>query len=74
MNKQDKDTIKKYESNILSAGKSNYVRMMPKYALERLLEIYNRELGTSLSANFGCGVCALDFLKKFYKNIYLNMK
>lgn len=73
MTKQDKSLILKYEKNIVTAGKADYTRMMPTYALEQLQEIYNREMKTDLRTNFTCGHCVLTFLKNFYKNIYVNL-
>lgn len=73
MTKEEKRIIEKYEKNIITAGKYNYVSMMPRYVLEKLQEIYNAELGTNVKENFSCGTCVLNFLKKFYLKIYSKM-
>lgn len=57
--------IERWEPNILTAMRSNYLRNVGRSGLLELVAIYERVTGTAVRVNTNCATCILSFLQKF---------
>lgn len=55
--------LKKYENNFTTAIKANYTRNVPSRDIDKMVEIYNRVMGTSMKICSYCTSSVLNFLK-----------
>lgn len=73
MTKEDIEYLEKYELNFKTAINANYTRNVTHTALDRMLEIYQRETGKTFTLCKSCTSSVLAFLKVIGK-IYLVQK
>ena len=67
MTQEDIKYLEAYEQNFTTAINSNYSRNIVSSALDRMLEIYQRETGTSYRLCKSCTSSVLSFLKQIGK-------
>lgn len=67
MTQEDIKYLEAYEQNFTTAINSNYSRNIVSSALDRMLEIYQRETGTSYRLCKSCTSSILSFLKQIGK-------
>lgn len=67
MTQEDIKYLEAYEQNFTTAINSNYSRNIVSSALDRMLEIYQRETGTSYRLCKSCTSSVLNFLKQIGK-------
>lgn len=74
MNNNDKNYLKKYESNLRTAYFSDYSRNIPTAVLQKMEQIYYNETGDAITTNYSCGNCILKSLKKIGKWWFTKIK
>lgn len=67
MTQEDIKYLEAYEQNFTTAINSNYSRNIVSSALDRMLEIYQKETGTSYRLCKSCTSSVLSFLKQIGK-------
>lgn len=63
MLREDYEYLKQFESNFNTAIKSNYTRNIPQSKLEKILEIYQKEVGKGYKVCLHCNSIVVSFLK-----------
>jgi hypothetical protein len=70
MLREDYEYLKQFESNFRTAINSNYSRNIAESHLNRMVEIYSKEIGKSHKICIRCGTVVLNFLKDLGKIYY----
>ena len=63
MLREDYEYLKQFESNFNTAIKSNYTRNIVQSKLEKILEIYQKEVGKGYKVCLHCSSVVVSFLK-----------
>lgn len=63
MLREDYEFLKQFETNFNTAIKSNYTRNIPQSKLEKILEIYQKEVGKGYKVCLHCNSVVVAFLK-----------
>jgi hypothetical protein len=63
MLREDYEYLKEFESNFNTAINSNYTRNIPQSKLEKILEIYQKEVGKGYKVCLHCSSVVVSFLK-----------
>lgn len=68
--KEQRERLKPYESHLITAYRSGYVRGLSNYALDEMLAVHREAFGEDYRLIRDCATCLFDFILKMAKPYY----